>query len=494
MKRIVWIAVSYLFISVSALAQNPSEALRYSLLKPGGTARGLALSGAMGAIGADATAITINPAGYGMYRRSEAMATGQLVFSESATHLDGNTRNDNRIGFNFGNAGVVFTKLFENSQGDPTRGKWRSISLGLNYNRLANFNSQRFYESTSTNHSVLADYRNELNASALDSSYINPDYFSLGTVTAYNAGLLNHDSTSLTHYSAVTDNYTVNQQINVRTSGGIDELSLGFGTNFNNKFYFGGSLGLPFVNYQEDIIITETNTSGIPHFNNFKEERILSSSAMGFNAKFGILYRPNNYFRVGAAVHSPNWYSFTDHYSTESTSSLDTANYGNQQAGVFEYKLRSPFRTTANAAVFFNRYGFFSIDYEYADYGRARYTYAPTFADQQNSLNDLIKSTLQKTHTLRAGVELAYNIFRLRGGVSYTTSPIAKASRIGDADYVGMTYSCGIGFRWKRVYLDLAYLRSNIKTTSSFATDVVATNNLKQDHALLTFGFNFGRK
>src|SRR4051812_26928289 len=73
MKRISWIGILIVSATISAFGQNPSEALRYSLLKPGGTARGLALSGAMGAVGADATAMTINPAGIAFYRRSEIM-------------------------------------------------------------------------------------------------------------------------------------------------------------------------------------------------------------------------------------------------------------------------------------------------------------------------------------------------------------------------------------------------------------------------------------
>src|SRR5690554_6176112 len=57
--------------SFAAYAQSPYEALRYSESTFLGTSRGRALSGAVGALGGDFSAIGVNPGGIGVYRKSE---------------------------------------------------------------------------------------------------------------------------------------------------------------------------------------------------------------------------------------------------------------------------------------------------------------------------------------------------------------------------------------------------------------------------------------
>ena len=53
-------------------AQNEEDVLRFSQLSHLGTVRTMGLCGAYGALGADLASASINPAGIGMYRRSDA--------------------------------------------------------------------------------------------------------------------------------------------------------------------------------------------------------------------------------------------------------------------------------------------------------------------------------------------------------------------------------------------------------------------------------------
>lgn len=62
----------------AVFGQNEEDALRYSDLLPGGTARSWALGGAMGAVGADPGSATTNPAGFGLYNTSEISFTPHL--------------------------------------------------------------------------------------------------------------------------------------------------------------------------------------------------------------------------------------------------------------------------------------------------------------------------------------------------------------------------------------------------------------------------------
>jgi hypothetical protein len=496
MKRILITLGIIAAVLSSTFAQTPIEALRYSNLRPGGTARGLGVGGAMGAVGGDATAITINPAGIGVYRRSEAMVTLDLMHSGSSTTLNGNTNTDRKYNLNIGNIGVVFSKVFEDSQGNPTRGKWASVNFGLTYNRLANFHNKRFASTNGTANSILSDYRDELNNSGLTPDMIGPfNDVSFGASAAYNTYLLNPvgDSTS-TQYSAITDGALVNQQIQVTTRGSIDELALTLGANYNNKFYLGGSLGLPFLSYTEEVIINETDANdNIAGFNKFKQENDLAATGVGVNVKLGMLFRPVTWWRIGAAFHTPNFYSISDNSSTYILSGFDTLqsyrsdNYTNE----FTYNFNSPLKAIASTAFFIKQYGFISVDYEFADYGAARYGFPAGYGEEEHGLNNSVSTALNPTHTIRAGAEAAIKNWRLRGGYAYTTSPLEKSLVIGGGDYSSMSYSGGLGYRAKWIYVDFTYFRTAYNSAGQFASNVIATNQIKNDNYAVTVGFTF---
>ena len=72
MKRIIICAAAIMFM-VAAKAQNDGDALRYSLIGFGGTARYISMGGAFGAIGADFSTLSTNPAGIGAYMKNESV-------------------------------------------------------------------------------------------------------------------------------------------------------------------------------------------------------------------------------------------------------------------------------------------------------------------------------------------------------------------------------------------------------------------------------------
>jgi long-subunit fatty acid transport protein len=58
-------------VFTSLFSQSEFDALRYSTLGSGGTARTMGMAGSFSAIGADASAVMTNPAGIATFRRSE---------------------------------------------------------------------------------------------------------------------------------------------------------------------------------------------------------------------------------------------------------------------------------------------------------------------------------------------------------------------------------------------------------------------------------------
>lgn len=61
----------FLFVLGNLKAQLSSDALRYTQLRSMGSARMTGVNGAMGSIGGDFAAIGINPAGIGVFRKSD---------------------------------------------------------------------------------------------------------------------------------------------------------------------------------------------------------------------------------------------------------------------------------------------------------------------------------------------------------------------------------------------------------------------------------------
>ncbi|MEX2588722.1 MAG: hypothetical protein WD334_00870, partial [Chitinophagales bacterium] len=449
--------LGFLFVSVWTLAQSPYEALRYSETTFLGSSRGRALSGAFGALGADFTAIGINPGGVGMFRKSEFVATLGLQARSNFSGYANSETDDLRVRANIPNIGFIYTKLFVDDSGRKTKGKWTSFNFAVGINRTADFNEHRFWESKNARRSLLPALANELNG-------LGPNQISMGTASAeavmgWNSYLLNPLPNDTLSYSSVTDNREITQRINSEIQGGINDISITLGANYNDRLYFGVYLGIPVLRYTENITHRELDEeNAYTGFDNFRMEQELSTMGIGFNTRVGLLYRVNNYFRVGASIHSPTFYGLQDEFSGSISSDLDTTTHRYETAeGSFDYSLSTPWRFNASTAVLFGKYGFFSLDYEYVDYRKARYFLDSDYSTFENVLNESVDNIAQNASNIRAGVEFAIGMFRIRGGYAIYGSSLSGESFLGRNS--GQMASGGVGFRLEKVYLDFAYNR-----------------------------------
>ena len=139
MKRLIY----FLFLLGSTLslsAQTTADALRFSQFGVGGTARTVAIGGAIGALGGDFSVISTNPAGLGIYQGSEFTMTPSFYLSSVDAQLaDGGQGafTEDNTNFNFNNIGIVFGKKVVGE-----RSKWRTSNFSIGINRLANFNEK----------------------------------------------------------------------------------------------------------------------------------------------------------------------------------------------------------------------------------------------------------------------------------------------------------------------------------------------------------------
>ncbi|HVS96527.1 MAG TPA: hypothetical protein VHE54_08565, partial [Puia sp.] len=77
-----------LFLCLESKGQLPTDVLRYSWTVPSGTAREQAIGGAMGSLGGDISAATVNPAGLGLYKTNEVVISpGWHLLTDKSSYL-----------------------------------------------------------------------------------------------------------------------------------------------------------------------------------------------------------------------------------------------------------------------------------------------------------------------------------------------------------------------------------------------------------------------
>jgi len=464
-----------LTISTSCFAQEPADALRYSFLTNGGTARNQAIGGAGGSLGGEFSSLFINPAGLGFYKTGDFVITpAYSLKSSKSTYL--NSPGDADVNnFNLGASGFVFST--------PAYGakSARNYTIGIGINKAADFNNHVYYTGSNNVSSYSEKYLEELiNNNATDPNDAKMNY-PFGSSQAFNTYLIdtveNADGTLAGYRSLANPNFGLNQENIINTTGGITDVALGAAVNLQDKWYVGGTLTFPFLNYNRTATYSETDASGDQNnnFNFFQVDETLQTKGVGINGKFGVIYKPAGDVRLGLAIHTPTFYQLTDNYNAVVTTDLEgygpggiqyqsSQDLNNGQSLQSKYNLTTPWRAMISGSYVFreaanveNQRGFVTADIEYVDYTSSRFTSvdndvdATTYYKQLSStLDGLYKSAIN----VRLGGELKFNTVMFRLGGAYYGNPYQAQ----EADLVKLTG--GLGYRNKGFFVDFAYVYS----------------------------------
>lgn len=482
MQRISIIISFLIFLSLQSRAQNESDALRYSMVTPGGTARSISMGSAFGALGGDFSSLSINPAGIGIYRRSEFTITPNFSTGKVGSNFYGTTEEDIKYDFNLGNIGLVFAF---NSPGQPNEPGWRGFQVGFGVNRHMNFNNRSVYEGFNTDSSLMTEYLYK--ADAENNPWDPKDFDPFTTDLAWETYLLD---TLNGVFLVDMENGNVLQRRETNTSGSIREMVLTFGTNYSDKLYLGASFGFPRVNYESQYIYIEQDDPSNPnqYFNSLELNDNVKTTGNGFNFKFGAIFRATDMIRLGAAVHTPTFYDLEDQFKTILNSDLSFGKYdASSPNGRFNYELNTPMRLIGSLGLVFGTQGLLSFDYEYADYTQMRLrsnTYMFT------NENRVIRNNFETQHNFRIGGEVRLDPIILRAGYALNTSPYK--SGVNDAQRG--TISGGIGMRDKNFFIDFGYYLTqyseNYYPYSSSLTQPVQYDYTRNGF-LMTLGFRF---
>lgn len=489
-------------LSASLFAQSDVDALRYSMIDFGGTARSLGSGNAYGALGGDMSTFSMNPAGIGIYRSSEFVITPGLLSINSDSKYYGSTANDDKYKFTINNAGIVFAGVNKGKEHATTG--WVGGGFGISFNRIANFNSSVYYSGFNEGSSLLNSYADYINGNGGTNPGDVYDKDPFGAGLAWETYLLNPTALDSTQYYPVVDG-RLQQSKSILTQGGINETAITFGGNYGNRLYVGATIGIPHIKYINTTIYNESDVDNeYTDFQSFTLTDISETYGTGINAKFGLIYRINDNFRLGAAVHSPTLYGLTDNYiSTMSTDLEGSGSYSyDSPIGEYSYELVTPWRVIASGAVTIKNIGFISAEYEFVDYSEANYNFNRTLdggdLSYENTINTNIDTKYGASSTIRLGGELTYDVFRFRGGYIMSSTPFNDGIAAEGADFSKNTWTAGVGIKEESYFIDLGFAHSNV---TEYDTQYVydngagvnegATINKSLNNFLLSFGFRF---
>ena len=475
--------------------QNFSDALRYSRTLSSGTARSVAVGNSIGALGADFSVASINPAGIATYAKSEFMFSPSFLNGNIDSRYNGNNPISSSLGnqFYLENVGYVNANIVRGFS-QLTRSNW---AIGLN--RIADFNETISY-SGFDDKSITERWLE--NADGILPSQL--DNFESGL--AYDAEAIYDINDDLIYDADIFEDESVRKEQTVERSGGINELSFTWAGNYNENFSIGMGIGIPIINFEENKTYFESdNDDMVPVFNELSYRENLSVSGTGFNFKIGAIWHSLPNLRIGASYTSKSWYVITEDFDTDIGYSytLDDETFTAREEsplGSFRYRLKTPSKLRLDASYLINAgniKGFLSAGLQYLDYASSSFNlgaYSTSQADIQygEEINNQINNELASAYNYNVGAELAYNRWRVRTGVIFQSSPFDVDS--GESSNI---YSAGLGYRGNKIFIDAAW-RGSKDTEAYIPYDVSNSARLQQvdidkslNKLVFTVGFKF---
>jgi long-subunit fatty acid transport protein len=461
--------------TIQAFAQYPEDALRLGLSGSGVGARSLGMGNAYTGVANDFSAIYWNPAGL-----------AQLQFSEFSFGL---TYHNNKDNSTFFNTQEMYTASSTNLNSlgfvykIPTQ--QGSMVLAFGFDRPNNFFSGMSFTGFNPGSSIIQSY-------ARNGAFYPSD---LSNNLAYQLYLADIDTLTGRFLSPIAGKVT--QIAKVVESGGLNNWSVAGAVDVAKDFSLGVTLTYLSGTYRYDRNYTEDdhghNWDTYPYdFSRLTVDEFIEGDITGGNAKFGLLYRIPDRFRLGIGIKTPTSFTVKETFGTTARATFDNGDmYPTdkpfENTGSDQYDVVTPWEFSAGFSVMFLNL-MLSADVDYTDWTQLKFENANADVIAQNQ--DM-KTIFRGTSNYRAGFE--YDIpgigVRLRGGFMYFTSPYANDPSSFAQKYI----TGGLGFRLgPSTMFDVSYARgwwNTFRTNydSSSQTDEKITSNT----VMATFSFRF---
>jgi hypothetical protein len=504
----ILLAVFVLLNFSEAFSQGYAEtALLFSRTQPGGSARIQALGGSQIAIGGDYSSAASNPAGLGMFNRSEFTLSTALTSNNTSASFFDTKKSDDRTVFNIPGISLVWHMPKEN-------GKFLGGSLAITLSRTNDFNRAVLYSGKNENSSIL-DYfiEEQANGETTDQFDDGAVYYNAPVGLAYYNFLIgpwsSHPKGGPNNEYFTYAGFPQKQQEEILIKGATNQWTFSYGGNIDDKFFFGGGLGISSLRYKSQKIFTEQYTNP-DTIQSMQLNENLDIRGSGVNVTLGATVRPVDFLQIGVSYVTPTFYSLTETYEASMSSRWSNYVYYLPPPSTPEilgdntndpiatdiltsdYNLRTPSKLSAGVA-FLSKYGFLTGDIELTNPGNAKYS-SDTPGISYSEENDEVKTVYKSTVNYRFGAEFRYEIYRLRAGYGVQSNTYKSEF---DTDNTINTISGGAGIRMKTFYIDFALIhRSTGKysyqpyTFSDGSGPRVDLKN-KLTSGMITVGFTF---
>jgi hypothetical protein len=407
-----------------------------------GTARYVGMGGAMTAIGGDPSAAMDNPAGLGLYRRSEI----SVSIDETIDMTQQVDKQDRYQRTRF--AAPQLSAIWAWGNANKQRGLVYNNFM-FNINRLQNYKREVHINEANTGMlQTMCAKTNGLSEADMGIDDIWNNY-EIGwlSILAYDGYLI--DPTTQNQWIPSVE-FNKGDLI-VSESGSSDLYTISWAGNINNQWYIGVSLNIPTLTYTKQISLYESNGSQYAEL-----KSLFHASGVGVNASFGLISRPTQWLRLGVSLHTPTMLAMSVQTEGDVYSNINGQKYEvlTPASGVIDMKYAAPLRSSASVAFQLKNLGMLSLQYDYAHALRDK---------------ELGYSPMNDIHTLRAGLEVQVSKgWYLNAGYVYesTFTPDGKVelaynSIRTDTDYRFTQFSqyasAGFGYRNDHLVVGLAY-------------------------------------
>jgi hypothetical protein len=499
------------FLCLNIYAQNELDALRYCTLGGGGTARSLGMGGAFSAIGADASAAMINPAGIAVFRRGEFNFGFQFVnTSNNSTYIDQSFKQD-RLNFNIPSLNLIIANVKYDETGKPAKRGLVNINYGLNINRLANFNNHIVFDAVNQKSSIADFFADRANQDFASKGSF--DQGSIPDLAFLSGAIWDTGGVYTPYYRGVNRNErNVEQNGDLSQKGSMYEYQATIGANIGHKIQIGLGLFYSSLRYDEELSITETDNRAhtgmyTPDMATLDYQYKMYDRGNAVGARFGLIVRPTDQLRLGFSIQTPRTFTINEEYgySIEVTGdpgapSAPPKAY-NDPLSTYTYKVITPARLNAGLGFVIQKIAILSADFEFYDYSQANLN-AKDYAFNRENSN--IRKNYSNVVNLRLGVE--FNVpnpdnkdqsYRYRLGYANSPSPFsAKAAGLDEVlKKAGNLICTGFGFRDKDYYLDFSLTfgsASNYYTPYTVSNSAYPYYSVVNQQNRVAFSFSLG--
>ncbi|MBF1472657.1 hemin receptor [Prevotella pallens] len=513
MKIQYYLLAATLF-SLPVAAQETYENANLTSTDLNGTARYVGMGGAMEALGADVSTIGSNPAGIGLFRRSQLSVSGGLLMqSNGKEYGDGKKTNAS-----FDQIGFVYTTR-------ASRGS--NLNFGFNYTKGKNFDfllnaSGKLGNGSQNNQSYLKHVLGSENYGGFDVRKKDDAYIGFASPQAnfvswtwnqldylYFNTLLPDATTAGKFNNYLADSYTFDKA----STGYVGNYDFNISGSIQDQFYLGLTFGLKDVHYDSESRYNERLSNGLGDVSVLDIRRITGT---GFDITAGIIVRPiaSSPFRIGAYVKTPTWYDLTTSNVTRIDRNTNTSgkNDWGKVPNSYDYKLWTPWKFGLSLGHTVGNYLALGLTYEFEDHstldsrindGGYYNDYYGTYYETSSadkSMNKHTKQALKGVSTLKMGAEYKpTSNLALRLGYNYISPKYNKDAQkdptivspgsaySSSTDFVNWDstnrFTFGIGYQINKFNVDLAYQYSMQKgtfypfSTMNFSIHDTATGN-----------------